>query len=71
MKIGVSSYSFQGLISEGKETQLSIIKTAKEMLIIGSYFPDSIKGISEHQPLVIKAGLMTGDIPVTGKIPFP
>ena len=31
MKIGVSSYSFQQLISSGEETQLSIIKKAKEM----------------------------------------
>ena len=40
MKIGVSSYSFQGLISEGKETQLSIIKTAKEMGFDGIEFTD-------------------------------
>ncbi len=31
MKIGVSSYSYQKLISSGKETQLSIMKIAKDM----------------------------------------
>lgn len=40
MKIGVSSYSFHSLISEGKETQLSIIKTAKEMGFDGIEFTD-------------------------------
>jgi sugar phosphate isomerase/epimerase len=49
MKIGVSSYSFQGLISEGKETQLSIIKTAKEMGFDGIEFTDlnAPEGMSE------------------------
>ena len=31
MKIGVSSYSFQQLINAGAESQLSIMKKAKEM----------------------------------------
>lgn len=40
MKIGVSSYSFQQLISSGKETQLSIMKIAKEMGFDGIEFTD-------------------------------
>ncbi len=40
MKIGVSSYSFSGLMSQGRETQLSIIKTAKEMGFEGIEFTD-------------------------------
>ncbi len=40
MKIGVSSYSFQQLISSGKETQLSIMKKAKEMGFDGIEFID-------------------------------
>ncbi|MBQ2973486.1 MAG: sugar phosphate isomerase/epimerase [Clostridia bacterium] len=40
MKIGVSSYSFQQLISSGKETQLSIMKIAKEMGFDGIEFID-------------------------------
>ena len=42
MKIGVSSYSFSQLISGGKETQLSIIKIAKEMGFDGIEFTDLI-----------------------------
>ncbi len=40
MKIGVSSYSFQQLINSGKETQLSIMKKAKEMGFDGIEFID-------------------------------
>ncbi|MCR5523163.1 MAG: sugar phosphate isomerase/epimerase [Clostridia bacterium] len=40
MKIGVSSYSFQQLISDGKETQLSVIKTASDMGFDGIEFTD-------------------------------
>lgn len=40
MKIGVSSYSFQQLISSGKETQLSIMKLAKEIGFDGIEFID-------------------------------
>lgn len=40
MKTGVSSYSFQQLISEGKETQKSIVKIAKEMGFDGIEFTD-------------------------------
>lgn len=40
MKIGVSSYSFQQLIGSGKETQLSIMKIAKEMGFDGIEFTD-------------------------------
>lgn len=40
MKIGVSSYSFQQLISSEKETQLSIMKKAKEMGFDGIEFTD-------------------------------
>lgn len=40
MKIGVSSYSFQQLISAGSETQLSIMKIAKEMGFDGIEFID-------------------------------
>lgn len=40
MKIGVSSYSFQQLISSGKETQKSIIKIASEMGFDGIEFID-------------------------------
>lgn len=49
MKIGVSSYSFQQLISSGVETQLSIIKKAKEMGFDGVEFIDldAPDGVSE------------------------
>ncbi len=49
MKIGVSSYSFQQLISSGEETQLSIMKKAKEMGFDGIEFIDlsPADGISE------------------------
>ncbi len=49
MKIGVSSYSFQQLISSGKETQLSVMKIAKEMGFDGIEFTDlsSPEGVSE------------------------
>lgn len=40
MKIGVSSYSFQQLISSGKETQLSIMQKAKDMGFDGIEFID-------------------------------
>lgn len=49
MKIGVSSYSFQQLISAGKETQLSIMKKAKDMGFDGIEFIDleAPEGVSE------------------------
>ena len=40
MKIGVSSYSYQQLINEGKETQLSVMKLAKEAGFDGIEFTD-------------------------------
>lgn len=40
MKISVSSYSFQQLISSGKETQVSIVKIAKDMGFDGIEFID-------------------------------
>ena len=40
MKIGVSSYSYQQLINEGKETQLSVMKLAKEAGFDGIEFID-------------------------------
>lgn len=40
MKIGVSSYSFQQLISSGKESQLSIMQKAKDMGFEGIEFTD-------------------------------
>ncbi len=40
MKIGVSSYSFQQLISSGDETQLSIMQKAKDMGFDGIEFID-------------------------------
>ncbi len=51
MKIGVSSYSFQQLISSGEETQLSIIKKAKDMGFDGIEFIDldPPEGISEKE----------------------
>lgn len=51
MKIGVSSYSFQQLISSGKETQLSIMKKAKEMGFDGIEFIDlsPSEGVSESE----------------------
>lgn len=51
MKIGVSSYSFQQLISSGKETQLSIMKKAKEMGFDGIEFIDLApeNGLSEAE----------------------
>ncbi len=50
MKIGVSSYSFQQLISSGEETQLSVMKLAKEMGFDGIEFTDlkAPDGISEN-----------------------
>ena len=42
MKIGVSSYSFDQLISSKKETQLSVIKIASEMGFEGIEFTDLI-----------------------------
>lgn len=49
MKIGVSSYSFQQLINSGDETQLSIMKKAKEMGFDGIEFIDlsAPEGMSE------------------------
>lgn len=51
MKIGVSSYSFQQLISSGKETQISIMRIAKEMGFDGIEFIDLTppEGISEKE----------------------
>lgn len=51
MKIGVSSYSFQQLINSGKETQLTIMKKAKEMGFDGIEFIDlsAPKGMSETE----------------------
>lgn len=51
MKIGVSSYSFHQLISSGEETQLSIIKTAKDMGFDGIEFTDldAPEGVSESE----------------------
>ncbi len=51
MKIGVSSYSFQQLISAGKETQLSIMKKAKDMGFDGIEFIDldPPEGVTEVQ----------------------
>ena len=51
MKIGVSSYSFQQLISAGKETQLSIMKIAKDMGFDGIEFIDldPPEGVTEEQ----------------------
>lgn len=51
MKIGVSSYSFQQLINSGEETQLSIMKKAKEMGFDGIEFIDlsPVDGISEKE----------------------
>ena len=49
MKIGVSSYSFQQLINSGEETQLSIMKKAKEIGFEGIEFIDlsAPEGVSE------------------------
>ena len=51
MKTGVSSYSFQQLISSEKETQKSIIKIAKEMGFDGIEFTDlnTPEGMTEEQ----------------------
>ena len=51
MKIGVSSYSFQQLIKSGKETQLTIMKKAKEMGFDGIEFIDlsAPEGMSETE----------------------
>lgn len=51
MKIGVSSYSFQQLISSGEETQLSIMKKAKDMGFDGIEFIDlsAPEGVSETE----------------------
>ncbi len=51
MKIGVSSYSFSSLMGEGRETQLSIIKTAKEMGFDGIEFTDlnTPEGLTETE----------------------
>lgn len=51
MKIGVSSYSFQQLINSGEETQLSIMKKAKEMGFEGIEFIDlsPADGMSEKE----------------------
>ena len=51
MKIGVSSYSFQQLINSGKETQISIMKKAKDMGFDGIEFIDLSpdEGISEAE----------------------
>lgn len=54
MKIGVSSYSFSQLISSGKETQLSVIKIAKEMGFDGIEFTDLHvpEGMTENEMAV-------------------
>ena len=51
MKIGLSSYSFQQLISSKEESQLSIIAKAKEMGFDGIEFIDLMppEGISEEE----------------------
>ena len=51
MKIGVSSYSFQQLINSGEESQLSIMKKAKEMGFDGIEFIDlsPADGVSEKE----------------------
>ncbi len=51
MKIGVSSYSFQQLIDSGEETQLSIMKKAKDMGFDGIEFTDlnPPEGVSEEE----------------------
>ncbi len=51
MKIGVSSYSFQQLISAGKETQLSVMKIAKDMGFDGIEFTDLCppEGVNEAE----------------------
>lgn len=51
MKIGVSSYSFQQLISSGEETQLSVMKKAKDMGFDGIEFIDldPPEGVSEKE----------------------
>ncbi len=51
MNIGVSSYSFHKLISSGKETQLSIMKIAKEMGFEGIEFIDlsPAEGVTEAE----------------------
>ena len=51
MKIGVSSYSFQQLISAGRETQLSVMKIAKDMGFDGIEFTDlsTPEGVTEAQ----------------------
>ena len=51
MKIGVSSYSFQQLINAGTESQLSIMKKAKDMGFDGIEFIDldPPEGVSEAQ----------------------
>lgn len=51
MKIGVSSYSFQQLISSGEETQLSIMKKAKDMGFDGIEFIDlsAPEGVTETE----------------------
>ncbi len=51
MKIGVSSYSFQQLINAGSESQLSVMKKAKEMGFDGIEFTDLIppEGVSEAE----------------------
>lgn len=50
MNLGVSSYSFQQLISSGEETQLSIMKKAKDMGFDGIEFIDldPPEGVSEE-----------------------
>ena len=50
MKFGVSSYSFSQLLRSGKETQLSLIKKAKEMGFDGIEFTDLTppEGVSEN-----------------------
>lgn len=67
MKIGVSSYSFSQLLNSGKETQLSIMKIAKEMGFDGIEFTDlSVpEGMTEAEyAKQIKAESERLDLPV-------
>lgn len=68
MKIGVSSYSFQQLISSGAETQLSIMQKAKDMGFDGIEFIDldPPEGVSEKEYAeMIKAESDRLSLPVT------
>mgnify|MGYP003435446126 CR=1 FL=1 len=51
MKIAASSYSFNRLLKEGKETQLSVIKLAKEIGFDDMEFVDILppEGVSKEE----------------------